>query len=219
MKLRLTILWFTATLWVAFLQPGVAPSAHARAPASELHAGDRVRLAAPPMMGQPGSGISPTATSDSLAPLLFLVGTLTRVDADTIAIQPDSSQTSLAVPVAAIERLEVWKIHNSKTAGGTIGFVAGAVVGGLVGHSMEDSGSTQPCGEEEVICLNGLNVNPLSDTAVGVIIGGLLGGSVGALVGMCMESGRWEPADMHRPQVGIRMTRQGEVLLYCSVRF
>lgn len=208
---------FRMLFWMLCLCSAAVPPAHARKPASEVRAGDRIRVSAPSVAGQIEATPSETREPGTETPVSPLTGVLTRVGPDAIAIRPDSSQAILTVPVAAIERLDVWRRGTRKTAGAFIGLAAGSIIGAAVGSSME-SDSPAACTGEGFLC-DDFELVSVSSTAQGVIIGALVGTSVGALVGMCFESGRWEPADVHRLQVGFRLADRGEVRLGCSARF
>ena len=142
-------------------------AAHAQ-PAAEP--GDRVRILAP-------------SAANSL-----LTGTIVAFDSAALLLAPPSSSGSRAVPLRAIERIEVHRRGRRRTlAGALLGGIAGAVAGYVLADAIVDeSGCEYVCG--------------LPDVA-----GGLAGGMGGSLIGGRIGSrhrgpDRWIEAEIPRPR-------------------
>ena len=111
------------------------------------------------------------------------VGTVVEVRADTLLFAADHQSTRALVPTASLTGLEVsqgMRSHIGKGAG--LGFLAGAVAGGVVGYvSLHDPHSSDG------------DWGP-----VGAVVGGALGGVVGLGMGALIGSRSTERWDSQR---------------------
>lgn len=127
---------------------------------------------------QPGAHVRILAPSaaDSL-----ITGTVLEIDSSSLLLAPAPSASSRAVPLSAIERLEVRRRGRRRTFnGGAIGFLVGAAAGyGLTRSYVRNSNCDYICGAAE---------------AGGSIAGAIAGIGVGAIIGSrYRDPDRWEP--------------------------
>jgi hypothetical protein len=107
-------------------------------------------------------------------------GTVVEARADTLLFTADHQSTRTLVPTASLTGLEVSRgMHSRVLAGAAIGFLAGAVVGGVIGYALVH----EPPSDDG-------DYGPLA-AAVGAVIVGSVGIGVGALVGS-RQTERWE---------------------------
>jgi hypothetical protein len=128
-----------------------------------------------------------------------MIGSLAGIDGDTLRLATTNSR-SLAVPLGSVRRLEVsngTETHVGSDAG--LGFLVGAVLGGLAGAAIyHDEGQFM----------------------LGAVVVGFAGGIAGGLVGVAIgsaESERWIEVD----PATIRMTRllDERASIYASIKF
>lgn len=165
MLLRLPRLRLAGLVCAALLAlPGPVHAQRAAEP------GDRVRILAP-------------SAADSL-----LAGTIVAFDSAVLLLAPPSSSGSRAVPLRAIERIEVHQRGRRKTlTGALLGGMAGAVAGYLLADALVDeSGCEYVCG--------------LPDVAGG-LAGGIGGSVIGGRIGSRRRGrDRWIEAEIPRPR-------------------
>jgi hypothetical protein len=154
--MRLILLLFLAFLAVP--HPGFAAEA-----AQLPYAGSRARLMAPSL------GVGKQA------------GTVVEVRGDALLFTPDHLSTPALVPVASVTSFEVSRgMHSHAGKGARIGFLTGAVTGGLVGYiETHDAHSSDG------------DFGPVVGAAAAVLTG-CVGAGVGALIGSKHHSERWE---------------------------
>jgi len=125
-------------------------------------AGSRVRLSAPPLGPRK------------------VAGTLVEAQGDTLLFAVDHQSARTRIPTASLTGLEVSRgMHSHVWRGVGIGFVVGALAGGVVGYSL----AHRPPSDDG-------DYGPLVG-AVGAVIVGSVGIGVGAIVGS-RQTERWE---------------------------
>ncbi len=138
------------------------------------------------------------------------VGTFLAWRSDTIVVQ--SNGDTLSVPVDLVTRLDVVRGQKSNTIEGAI---IGLLVGGVAGAAMvyaSDQECESPRGEF-FSCT--VDISPLG----GALSVGLTGGVVGALIGLEIQTDRWQEVQLHRLRVNLAPQRDGRFGLGASVRF
>lgn len=162
-----------------------------------LAPGQRVRVTAP----QHGFQRTAATLLDIRSDTLYVL----RVQARSIRGRVVSwdSLTS-AVPVAAIERLDVSRGRRSRWLQGLgIGMAVGGATGALIGLASGDDEGGFSAGDNAAIAGIGL---------------GVVGGVVGVLVGAVSRGDRWQEVPRHGLLVSLAPTRNG-VLLGASIAF
>lgn len=127
---------------------------------------------------QPGAHVRILAPSaaDSL-----ITGTVLEIGSSSLLLAPAASAPSRAVPLSAIERLEVRRRGRPRTFnGGAIGFLLGAGAGYVLTHAyVRNSDCEYICGAVQ---------------AGGSIAGAIGGMGVGSIIGSrYRDPDRWEP--------------------------
>ncbi|SRR6266566_692982 len=157
--------------------PGLAAQGDSVAP------GDRVRLVAPPVSQE------------------RLIGTVLSRRADTLVLHVPDAAAQVAVPLAAIERLEVSRgRHGHAFAGFAVGFLVGAAAEGVAYANCQG-----------LLC-------PHRDGAGLAVTTGLLLGLPGLVIGALIRSEDWERVPLPRLSVGAGPGRRG-VTVGLAVRF
>jgi hypothetical protein len=151
-----------------------------------------------PLAGQQAMPIQPGARVRVTALHLDLVrhvGTLARVDADTLVVD------ATPVPIQWISELDVSRGRKSHwLAGMGIGFLAGAGVGALVGATA---------------CTGGDLYIPEACALIGAGLFGAIGIPVGTLIGAAVRTDRWEAIPLDR--IRVRAFRRGDGRLSLAV--
>jgi hypothetical protein len=125
--------------------------------------GSRVRLLAPELGAQKQAG------------------TVVEVRDDSLLFAADGQSTRTVVPTASLTELELSQgMHSHVLAGAGLGFLAGAVVGGVIGYALAHESDSGDDGD----------MGPLG-AGVGAVIVGSVGIGVGALIGS-KQTERWE---------------------------
>ena len=143
-------------LFLAVITPLTVPRGTAAQLAPTPLPDDRVRI-----WHAPGYGSNP------------LTAMLVSLGADSLVLRSDGSRGSparLALPRGAVQVLEVPRLESHLLRYGTIGLVAGAVIGGVIGYSA----TCKHCGED---------LRPLGAVMVGgggAVVGGIMGLAAGA---------------------------------------
>jgi hypothetical protein len=128
--------------------------------------GQAVEHGSPPVA--PGRRIRVATDSQPRA----VSGAMMSYRSDTLVYRPDRGGGLIAVPLASIRRLEVsGGTRTNRKRATTLGFAAGALVGGTIGLSMYD----KPTCSGGISCVN---VGPME-----ALFGAVAGGAAGALVG------------------------------------
>ncbi|MGD2152448.1 MAG: hypothetical protein PVG79_04220 [Gemmatimonadales bacterium] len=153
--------------------------------AAGVNVGDRVRVRAQTLYGP-------------------LVGAVTALSADTLHIQIEQQATTVAIPLAAVTRIEVSRGRKSNflrgvALGGVVGALAGVFAGFITG---EDSMLTPP--EAALAC-----------GTVGAGAGALVGGIIGAATG----TDRWVAVPLDRLAVHVSPRHDGGVTLSLAYGF
>ena len=165
-------------LTLAFLSAGYAPAAAQSAVAP----GARVRITAPYLDRE--------------------IGTLIALTADTLLARGPRGDT-LAVPVAAISRLEVSRGRRKHTwRGAGIGLLVGTAAGAAISAATYHE-SDRSCPATDSFC--GFDVSPdRGETVIaGAVLGGALGAAVGGVVGASRRKEAWRVVPLDRPRVGL----------------
>ena len=115
--------------------------------------------------------------------------TVSSIAGDTVVVHADGQPIPVAVPLAAISRLEVSGGPGSRLEKvllyGSLGALGGALALGGAGFVSEQSS-----------CRSGSDVCGLA-TAAGIIVGGGLGLVIGATAGASRPTERWEEVPLH----------------------
>lgn len=142
-----------------------------------------------------------------------VVGTVVDIQPDTLYVRwaqrrfVGSRETrwdsvTTAVPIAAIERLEVSRGRRSRWLLGLgLGMAVGGATGALAGYATGDE--DPPCW---VICTAGDKAAFLGVTL------GVVGGVVGVVAGALSKGDRWQEVPRERLRVTVAPTRTGVVL-------
>lgn len=157
-------------LFLTFL---AVPHAGLAAEPDPLHlAGSRVRIQAPDKS---------TAAGRLLLGGRKQAGTVVEMRGDTLLFTADGQSTPALVPTESLTGLEVSRgMHSHVLAGAGLGFLAGALVGGVIGYASLHEGPPYSDGDYG-------GVGAVS----GAAIGGGVGIGVGAIVGS-RRTERWE---------------------------
>lgn len=152
--------------------------------------GPRVRLTAPAVSGK------------------RLIGTLVRQDDATLTLQRQGAKETMAVPRAAITRIEVSRHRSRRGKGAGIGALVGlgaaVVIGVAAGEDCYD-------GRARLICF---------DKGTMTAASALLTIPVGTLLGMAVAPGeRWQTTTPERLRVALAPVRGGGVRASLSLRF
>ena len=181
----------TIRLLVAVL--ALTPVANLAAQRAELRSGARVRVWAPSL------GVTKQ------------VGTLVRIDADSVVLMRDSQ---MAMPRDSVTRLEVSHGYSSPAPAALYG---AATIGGVV--LLVGLASTGSCGGSSYfeLCLSPADV--LLATAVWAGVGAVAGLVIGSLVSV-VAGERWRSVAMHGARaVAVTSQRDGRFGLGFSVAF
>ncbi len=122
-------------------------------------------------------------------------GQLEALDADTIHIRMRSNEEAFAIPTTSIARLSYRDGTRSNTLRGAgIGLLGGALLGGVVGSTMD-------------FCI--FDCDPA--TEVGVLVGAPAGLLIGSVIGALIRSERWRAVSMdgNRIRVAPRLDSPG----------
>jgi len=184
MKVR-TATWLIA---IALAAP-VAEADQTSGPLSTLTSGDRVRLQ---LAGTDGS----------------LRATIESATADELVLRPQGAAEPLRLGLAQLQSLEVARGRSSHwLKGAAIGFMPGALLGGLVG-------ARSTCYPDDNECFNG------GLAVVGALTGGIVTASVGALIGLAFRTDRWVRVHERKPKVALVLApAKGQVRGGLSVGF
>ncbi len=186
-----------ATILVAILAFVPLASATAQVP---VRPGARVRVTGPPIC-------PPTYILCVGGPRLQSVGTFVTWEADSLIME--SNGNVLALPLDSVTKLEVsWGRKTNTGMGAGIGFLVGGLVGATIGYASY----------EECSCLGG-GVGPETLALVGAVIGGFGGLVTGALIGLEIETDRWEEVPLDQLRVSFVPQRDGKFGFGASVRF
>ncbi len=187
-----------ATILVAIL--AFVPLASATA---QVRPGERVRVSGPPIC-------PPTYTICVGGPRLQSVGTFVTWEVDTLVVQ--SNGDTLSVPANLVTRLDVSRGRKTNTGKGAgIGFLLGGLVGAVIVYA-----SYEEC-VGGWACLGDLG--PGANVAAGGVIGGLGGLVAGALIGLEIQTDRWQEVPLDRLRVSLGPQRDGRFGVGASVRF
>lgn len=129
-------------------------------------------------------------------------GRLRALEGDTLRIHAQSSSGELAIPTASITQL--WVVNGRKGnfwAGAGIGFLGGALIGGLVGATQE--WCALDCGPA---------------TGLGMLFGAPAGLVLGGIVGATIRSDRWRAVPVNQYRVSVE-PRQDAMRLRVSTAF
>lgn len=159
------------------------------------------------------------AAADSIDPVLLqtkrisgfvtvpvLIGRLERLSADSLTVRGRGEGTTVTLARADVLAMERWSPGDRGAGGAILGVLAGGVLGGLIGHSMESEPAPANCGQ--LIC--DLDFSP-SETATGVLVGAVLGGALGYALGRQIPADKWEPVELHHRRAGLLRSPSGAV--------
>lgn len=144
-----------------------------------------------------------------------LIGRLEHLSADSLTVRGRGEGTTVTLARTDVEAMERWSPGDRGAGGAILGVLAGGVLGGLVGHSMESEPEPANCGGQ-LIC--DLDFSP-SETATGVLIGAVLGGALGYALGQQIPADKWEPVELHHRRAGLLRSPSGAVGLGLSRTF
>jgi hypothetical protein len=117
-------------------------------------------------------------------------GFVTEIGEGWLTIAPGPERGAVRVNLSSLARLEVHRgRHRRAKEGALIGFVPGAVLGGLVGGYAK-------C-EEQPFC------NPAGGIVLGALVLGGFSAGAGALVGLAFKSDRWEGLPLGKARVSM----------------
>ncbi len=138
-------------------------------------------------------------------------GTLAALTADSVVLRIGEPATPLAVSLASVTRLDLYRGRRSLAGrGALIGLVVLGGFGAIAGFNLCELDETQAgCG--------------LGDHLLGSVYGGalfgLLGIVIGAVTGALIKTDRWEEVPLDRLRVSFVPQRDGRFALGLSVRF
>lgn len=120
----------------------------------------------------------------------WIVGTVVTLNADTIVLRHESQTSALAVPLAAVTKLEVsgGRIPRGKNGlkGAGLGLFAGITIGGILGAANTGTDATS-------------KVYVMAGAAFFGTTGLVTGGIIGAVSG----NERWEQVPLKRLRLGL----------------
>jgi hypothetical protein len=126
---------------------------------------------------------------------------------DTLSVQPEGTQDSIALPLGLITQLEVSAGRRSHVGKGMgLGFLAGASVGAIFGAA------TYTASNCFVLC------GPGFDAAAYGVVGGLIGTVLGGFIG-ARQTENWERVAVTARRVGFRLAPPGKTGLIVSATF
>ncbi len=152
-----------------------------------------------------GSRIRVTAPSTGVDKL---VGICLSTSGDSLRMQADEQASPMTISLADVTRLEVSQGRKSNTLRGLgIGFLVGAVAGGLLATQVDVEEGLDP-GPEELILY-------------GAVVGGAAFGAIGAGIGALSKSERWrwKEVPLDHLRVSIVPLFDGRFALGVSVAF
>lgn len=168
-------------------------AATAQTPSTELllQIGARVRVS--------------SSTSSSLGSAW--VGTVLAQHGDTLSLQPEGTQDTLALTLSSNTQLEVSTgTHSHVGQGMGLGLLAGASIGALVGATTYTPGNCL------VFC--GPGVAAAADGLAGGLLGTIVGGFMGA-----RHTENWERVTVTVGRAGVRLAPWGKAGLMVSATF
>jgi hypothetical protein len=171
-----------------------------------------VLLLLPTLAGAQQPQLSAGQRVRATAPALGLVrvpATIAATDAGALVLRTATSQE---VPLAQVERLEVYTGRRSHwLLGAGVGFVAGA---GVTYAVLGSGGST-------ALCNRSANQDALSTgECLGLVAaGGVAGAGLGALVGALIKSDKWDDVSPERFRLGLVPRPKGGLTLSASLAF
>lgn len=197
----------------------------ALADADGVRIGDRVRIKTPDLT----SRIAPTMLRQEkismFASETFLVGRVVGQDGEIMELSVPGADSTLRVSMHDVTQLDVWSQGDRRGEGILVGLLGGAVVGGIIGHSLEDdpppsNGSGLDCSSYFCSGVHSGKTNiGVPSTVTGVLLGALIGAVTGRLIGSTMPRDRWESVDVPRFKARVVAVPEGGAGLGCSVSF
>jgi hypothetical protein len=144
-----------------------------------------------------------------------LEGQLLRADADSIVlVRGEYASDTVAVARTAVKVFLVSTGERSNTWRGMgLGFLGGAVVGGLIGVV-----TFEPCVSDQFLGCMFAPETPSEAAALGGIVGGFGGFVIGTIVGVATKRHRWEPIGVPT-SIGIAPAANGGVALSARMTF
>ncbi len=179
--------------WLGMTAPAVARAVQA---AGALPTGTTIRVVAPAVA--PGT----------------LTATVLGLDHDTLLLKVPGEAAGLVVPLAVVERLEVYRGRTSGVATMLGGGVAGLAVGGAAGWVLGPALCEAADDPDDPSC-PGESVR--TQRVVGAVVLGLLGSAYGVAVGARHRHERWQSVALERLRIGT--SPGGGVALSLSLPF
>lgn len=191
-----------------------------------IHVGDRVRIKAPELAG----GVAPAMLRKEKISLFtsetFIVGRVEGFDGRTLALSTSAVDSALTVPMRNVAQLDVWSAGDHRTTGTLLGFLGGAVIGGLIGHAAERDetppGQDPDPGCASYVCSGDWDLDldwSLSPTVQGVLVGAVIGTVTGRLIGSTIRRDRWKGVEVRRFGARVAAVGGDKVGIACSVSF
>ncbi len=130
---------------------------------------------------------------------------------------------SVAVPLAALTKLERRAKKSNATAGGLVGLIVGLVAGSVTGTYAGLKASECESNVVNGRCMSGGAAvsDPIGLTggAWGSVVGGVLGAAIGAAIGASVRTERWEEVPLDQLSVSFAPKRDGGFAFGLSVSF
>ncbi len=191
------------TILVAVLTITPLTNATAQVP---VRPGARVRVTTPP---PPCPAWYTSCTRDSPR---HYVGTFVAWKGGTLVVETKGH--ILALPLDSVTRLDLSRGRKTNTGmGAVIGFFVGGLVGAGIGYA-----SYEECVPQGWFSCIG-DFGPETLAVAGALIGGLGGLVAGALIGLEIQTDRWQEVPLDRVRVSMGPQRDGRFGLGASVRF
>jgi hypothetical protein len=157
---------------------------------------------APARAVQAGDSL-PTGTTIRLVAPAVAPGTLTAtvlaLDHDTLLLKVPGEAAGLVIPLAGVERLEVYRGRTSGVAAMLGGGLAGLAVGGAAGWVLGPALCQAADDPDDPSC-PGESVR--TQRIVGAVVLGLLGSAYGVTVGARQRRERWQIVALERLRIG-----------------
>lgn len=152
-------------------------------------------------------------------------GVLLGSRGDTLTLAVDGPVSPVTFVASGTVMVEEWNRSDPTTGATIVGWMLGAVVGGVAANALNDPPAPRRCPSMEeplsaALCGIGANIvseveegaDQVAAVVLGVLVGGAVGGLAGHLIGRASISEGWRRVS-RRPRVTVNPTSGGQVQL------